>query len=890
MKKIVSYLILFVLLISLSSCNSIPDPVIPVDGISFNTDEIYNKYGDDVYSCSSKLTDIPHTFECWIRVPEDQSGTNVIFGNYDSHIVSYINFSINSGKPRIYWRDSRKQDYNVNFNQVDVRTNDFLHLTVVHNYEIGEFYCYVNGELKQTQKYYPDFEPSVIDGYFAVGGDSRKLNQCYFKGEIAELNLFSDVRTENEIRRDMAAPALDDENLLVSYDLAAQYSGQSIPDRSKNNLDLQYTNLWLTEEEVSALRNPEFERAYSFAVIGDTQYMTEFAPSALDTMYGWIVANKDKHNIVYSIGVGDITNRDSQTEWDRFKSAISVMDGVVPYSLVRGNHDLKNYSKSANTKYDPDGTGSEASTMGFAFDNMFATDKAYTDQFTVNGGFYEEGSVMNTYRLLETDNSKWLLLNLDYCPSDAVLAWAGNICEKYPEHKAVIVTHGYNTSNNNHIVSGDPKEKSYKGIKLPAGELTSNDGGGIWEKLVSVYPNITMVLCGHISTNQVLTSQVTGKNGNTITEILIDAQDYDLNLKGLGLVAMFYFNADGTAFEVEYYSTVLDRYYRSTNCFTVDLTAKGEDYKIPLWNGYSEQPDGDGSEQNPYLIENAGNLLWISEEIKETEGAASFEGKFFKQTADIDLDGKTINPIGNYYYSSDFGMYAFGGTYDGSGYTIKNGFISYIDSEKVTFNREFGFGLFGVIYGATIRNVTLDDITVVGNGVTGAIVGKAAGSSVGDSDATFNLIENCKVMDSCKIVNYLPASSVPTSIEFESNFHAGVTGSIAGMARSSTIINCISDISVNLGGYFDSFGGIAGCAGYNTLIENCKYTGDAKYTDDTNEEHLTYLGGLVAIASPSEVTFDTGDACEGSLTIKNCKNKSNLKPDIAYKGNVQVID
>ena len=104
----------------------------------------------------------------------------------------------------------------------------------------------------------------------------------------------------------------------------------------------------------------------------------------------------------------------------------------------------------------------------------------------------------------------------------------------------------------------------------------------------------------------------------------------------------------------------------------------------------------------------------------------SFAGKYFEQTADIDLAGNVLTSIGNYYVSAT-NMAAFGGIYDGCGKTIKNGTITGGKLKTSTnspaperyFNYSEGYGLFGAIYGATIKNVVLDpnisyDLKIIG--------------------------------------------------------------------------------------------------------------------------------------------------------------------------------
>ena len=59
------------------------------------------------------------------------------------------------------------------------------------------------------------------------------------------------------------------------------------------------------------------------------------------------------------------------------------------------------------------------------------------------------------------------------------------------------------------------------------------------------------------------------------------------------------------------------------------------------------KPDGDGTAENPYKIENLENLRWLSENEDDWD-------KHFAQTANIDAtetdiwnDGKGFSPIGN---------------------------------------------------------------------------------------------------------------------------------------------------------------------------------------------------------------------------------------------------
>ena len=253
------------------------------------------------------------------------------------------------------------------------------------------------------------------------------------------------------------------------------------------------------------------------------------------------------------------------------------------------------------------------------------------------------------------------------------------------------------------------------------------------------------MLGGHVSFDNIKVRQTQGVHGNTVTQMLIDAQNFDRDQEdGVGIVTMFYFREDGTVFDVEHYSTVQKKYMKNTNQITVDLRAKSKP-EVKEWNGTdSKAPMGTGTKGDPYLISSAQNLLWMAEALYAKNGEEvavpatlinTFDGKYFVQTCDIDLYGRTLPAIGCYFENGVGSV--FGGSYDGGGYTIRNGIISNpLDSEKLS------VGLFGETYGASISNLTLREIKVNAESNSGILIGRA----------TSSLIENCKTYYNCKVL------------------------------------------------------------------------------------------------------------------------------------------
>ena len=863
-------------------------------------------YATDNYSMTKDLSVMPVTVEAWVYISEAISGSDVgtFYGNFwskNNYGTACLNYEILEGAiPRLYWSDSIASVYDIKFESSPLPTDEWAHLTLIYDGKSGVVSCYINGELTEEKYYYPEIEADALAVPMSIGGNSGNMNPDYFKGEIGDITVYSDVRSVSEIGSDfakgmqMTKATADLSDAICYYDIDSDDMGKDITDDTGNGNDMLYSKTWLTETEMEEIRKSYgFTPAYSFAVIGDTQTTTDYYPNQLPTLYQWIVDNaaKDKRNIVFSIGLGDITNdngrtrrytKDSNgnyvmnsngtyTHWDIAYDAITLLDGNVPYSLIRGNHDV----------YPDLTTGVRLE----GFNTYFEKSAYFTSQFTKTngGGRYGDGqydevnsvkdlvtgyanSYANTFQTLTVGQNKYLFVNIDWKITDSIINWADKVISAHSDHRVIINTHSYMNGDGTTIDDGDPTPNS------------SYNGDELWNVLVSKHSNVEMVLSGHISNDRIVVTQVKGDNGNTVTEMLINPQGYDALLGGCSMVAMFYFDETGDKLAMEWYSTTKDRYFKTTSNYVIDLSDNSTDTSVrvdPVWDGVSyTEPEGSGTEADPYLIANAENLVWIGKNI--TEGDVSFAGKYFKQTADIDLDGKSMTSIGTYYLNSH-DMAAFGGIYDGCGNSIKNGTVTTAASRQFVWSE--GYGLFGVIYGATIKNVVLDNVQIIGRGVTGGIVGRAAAPTVTDTTFEgFNEIIGCEIKDTVNIVTLTSDGSYVAPTSYDDAYRAGRVGSVCGMAYSTLIKGCNSAAKLEAYGDFGLVGGIAGTAGLNCTIDTCSFTGCITLKDK-NASVASYLGGIVGAISPSANTKGfSGEALgvAGGLVINSCYNSTSL--------------
>lgn len=501
-------------------------------------------YAADVYYKSNGALNIEggvRSFSTFVYLPDTFNTAStrragVILGNY-SGSGNCLNVEIkNNGNPRIYHiGNNGSLDWVVDAN---IQTGDFAHLVFTIDAE-GNGVCYINGEVAGTKSGITTFDPLGINAEFVIGGDNRSGNTNFFKGKIQEIAVYSDVLTPDEVAAiSNAGTAKGTDGLDAFYDLSGTASGSSVVDMVGTNAKFEPYTTFFNDSELAPYE-------YSFAVVGDTQSLTRSYSGDFPKIYDWLLANKDSRKIAHVFVLGDITDGDTDAEWALAKTHISKLDGEIPYSLIRGNHDSPE-----------------------KMDQYFANE-AYMSQF---GGFYDdgddstyEGKIANSWRTFTVGGTDYLFMTLDFMRKDLIgednglpntklsvekqneiLAWAKEIIDAHPEHKVIISTHNYVQAN-----------------------CSITQSHAIESELVAKCPNVYMVFGGHISSDTIVVNKTTYDAGHTVTSFLVDPQQSDLNFGGLGMVAMLYFHADGSV-SVQYYSTIRNQYFIRANQFTLN--------------------------------------------------------------------------------------------------------------------------------------------------------------------------------------------------------------------------------------------------------------------------------------------------------------------------------
>ena len=264
-------------------------------------------------------------------------------------------------------------------------------------------------------------------------------------------------------------------------------------------------------------------------------------------------------------------------------------------------------------------------------------------------------------------------------------------------------------------------------------------------------------------------------------------------------------------------------------------------YPMPLnslansWNYFSAKPEGDGSENSPFLIKSAGNLGYISGMQKLNSEFAT--GKFFKVVNDIDLAGHEFEPIQN-----------FKGYLDGTGKTISN-------MKIVKLNESSNVGFISEVSGnALIKNVSINDVDITGRTSVGALVGGTG------SGAENIVIENCKV------------SGNIISSEAINAIYSGYVGGIIGSAKnciSLKIENCSANVNITSCGLSTAYRYAGGIVGYadGIVLDSEKKGGVSVFSCETSGKIKTTktAGGIVGGASSCDLKIEK---CFSSVEIE----------------------
>jgi len=237
----------------------------------------------------------------------------------------------------------------------------------------------------------------------------------------------------------------------------------------------------------------------------------------------WIVENERALNIVFVSHLGDIVQNNDlfESEWKVADTAMRTLDGIIPYGILPGNHDMQ--------------------VGGIAdFYNHYFPASRYDGNAWWGGSFNEN---KNNYQLFSAAGDDYIFLHLQYCPPDSVMDWANEVLEKHSDRRAILATHSYLLDNGRRV--GNCQDKSDG----------DNNGFDIWKKVIRQNTNIFLVLSGHIPGASRRSDEA---DGRVVDQLLSDYQD--MGNGGDGYLRIMTFQPKQDNIHVSTYSPALDAY------------------------------------------------------------------------------------------------------------------------------------------------------------------------------------------------------------------------------------------------------------------------------------------------------------------------------------------
>jgi hypothetical protein len=256
----------------------------------------------------------------------------------------------------------------------------------------------------------------------------------------------------------------------------------------------------------------EESRDFTVVLLPDTQLYSQGFPETYLAQTRWIVREADARNIKFVIHLGDIVEEyDDEQQWRVADRAHRVLDGAVAYSVLPGNHDMsKERDSTLYNKY--------FSPVRF-------------EKCPWYGGSMDRTNDDN-YCFFEAAGMKFMVLSLEYRPTDPMLEWAAAVLTRHPAHRVILATHRY---------------------MGPTGRTDTGDR--LWEKLVRKHPGVFLVVSGHHM--EVAHRTSVNAAGRQVHEILCDYQGRPRG--GDGWLQTLRFLPAQDKIRVEAYSPVLDR-------------------------------------------------------------------------------------------------------------------------------------------------------------------------------------------------------------------------------------------------------------------------------------------------------------------------------------------
>ncbi|WP_376778664.1 LamG-like jellyroll fold domain-containing protein [Phytoactinopolyspora halotolerans] len=251
---------------------------------------------------------------------------------------------------------------------------------------------------------------------------------------------------------------------------------------------------------------------FAIAVMPDTQYLFDedrSDPAPVAETFRYLGEQRGLANVAFMTHLGDVTEHGTADEIELAGETFAALDGVVPYSVLGGNHDVSSDDQRGDTPY--------LQTFG---PQRFSGSETF-------GGASPDG--YNSYHIFRAAGRDWLVLAIDWRISDGGLAWAQGVLDEHSKLPAILTTHDL-------AFAGDDGQAAL-----------SSHGRRLWDRLIRSNDQIFMALGGHYwpPGRTVLTNDA----GNDVHVHITNYQDRYYG--GAGMIRLYQFDLVRNTIDVE---------------------------------------------------------------------------------------------------------------------------------------------------------------------------------------------------------------------------------------------------------------------------------------------------------------------------------------------------
>ena len=270
-------------------------------------------------------------------------------------------------------------------------------------------------------------------------------------------------------------------------------------------------------------------------------------------------------------------------------------------------------------------------------------------------------------------------------------------------------------------------------------------------------------------------------------------------------------------------------------------------------------PEGDGTEETPYLIKSAANLKWLVEKYNDEVPNTP---EYYKLATNINIESSATNP----WMFALSELEPFIGTLDGNDHEI-TGELHAMNAQPI-----IGF----VCQNAgVVKNLNVD-VQVVGSGALIDMMGETGSLAGGVVGANLGTIDNCTSEGSISSKDITSGNNLAVGV-------GGIAGLNAGTISNSTNNATVQGTNlINGASGWSSAGGIAGIVADGKFV-NCHNTGNitaCKVTSSGTIGGVSLAGGIFGHGARRIGSGIIVTNCSNSGTISGTTDTSNLNSRI----------